>query len=235
MFKSILVIPDQHAPAMHVDCYKFIKAVAALYKPDKIINLGDEIDHHNLSFHETEESCPFTATKEFEEAQRNFSNFYDMFEEMDIMESNHGSLVFRKAAACKLPRKFLRTYNEVLEAPATYRWHKNLIVETPKGLVNFSHGNYAPKDIMKKSQLRGMSQVQGHYHNDFEIKYWQNDLGENFFGMTAGCLINDAAYAFLYNKTYIPRPLLGCGIIYDGIPELIPMFLDENKRWTGEL
>ena len=222
-------------PAMHIDMFKFIKKVAEVYKPDKVINLGDEVDHHNLSFHETELECPYTASQEFEEAQRYFSNFYDMFESMDIMESNHGSMVFRKSNACKLPRKFLKNYNEVLEAPKTYKWHKNLIVETPRGLVNFSHGNYAPKNAMKKSQLRSMSQVQGHYHNDFNIEYWQNDLGQVYFGMTCGCLIDDEKYAFLYNKTYIPRPLLGCGIIYEGIPELIPMRLDENKRWDGKI
>ena len=51
--------------------------------------------------------------------------------------------------------------------------------------------------------------------------------------MTCGCLIDDETYAFMYNKTYIPRPALGIGLITDGVPELIPMILDENKRWVG--
>lgn len=222
-------------PAMHIDMFKFIKAVADLYKPDKVINLGDETDQHCQSFHDTEMDCPYTESTELKEAKRYFSNFYDMFDSMDICESNHGSLFYRKAASARIPRELLKTYQEILEAPDSFKWHKNIVVETPKGLVNFSHGNYAPKNPMRKSQLRAMSQVQGHYHNDFAIEYWQNDLGENFFGMTCGCLIDDDSYAFLYNKSYIPRPMLGCGIIIDGIPALIPMVLDSDKRWVGIL
>jgi len=221
-------------PAMHIDAFKFIKHIADAYNPDLVINLGDEIDHHNLSFHPNEfGDCPYTASQEFEKAQRHFSNFYDMFDSMEIMESNHGSLLYRKSKACEIPRKFLKSYNEVLEAPDTYRWHRNFIADTPLGKVNFSHGHYAPKNAMKKSQLRAMSQVQGHYHNDFNIEWWGNDTGQRFFGMTCGCLIDDETYAFMYNKTYIPRPALGIGLITDGVPELIPMILDENKRWVG--
>lgn len=236
MYKSILVIPDLHCPVMHVDSFKFIKAVAKLYKPDKIINLGDEVDQHFLSFHENElDDLPYSETEEFEQAKRYFSNFYDMFDGMDVMESNHGSMVYRKAKACRIPRRYLKTYNEVLEAPPTFKWHDKLIVDTPRGKVLFSHGHYAPKCALKKSQLRSISHVQGHYHNDFEIRYWQNDMGDNFFGATVGCLIDDEKYAFNYNKTYIPRPQLGCMVIYDGIPELIPMYLDGNKRWDGNI
>ena len=218
-----------------MDSFKFIKAVAELYQPDKVICLGDELDYHCLSFHETETECPYNESQEFEEGKRYFSNLYDLFPDMDIMESNHGSMVFRKARSCRIPRQFLLTYDQVLGAPKGYTWHKNLIVETPRGPVNFSHGHYAPKDILRKSQLRSMSQVQGHYHNDFEIKYWSSDNGGRYFGMTCGCLIDDEKYAFLYNKTYIPRPQLGVGLIYDGVPELIPMNLDKDKRWDGEI
>lgn len=237
MYRYILVIPDQHFPAQHIDMFPFIKKVLEVYgKPDKVVNLGDELDYHVLSFHENSvDDMPYSESSEFEEGKRYFSQFYDMFDEMDILESNHGSMVFRKANSCRIPRKFLRTYQEVLDAPVGYHWHKNLILDTPCGPVNFSHGNYAPKDIMRKSQLRSMSQVQGHYHNDFEIKYWKNDLNQTYFGMTCGCLIDDDTYAFLYNKTYIPRPMLGIGLIIDGVPELIPMHLDDNKRWTGNI
>ena len=233
MFRSVLVIPDMHIPAMHIDSFNFIKAVSKIYEPDKVINLGDELDYHCLSFHETETECPYTESSEFEESKRYFSNFYDMFSSMDIMESNHGSLVFRKAKSCRIPRQFLLTYNQVLDAPKTYVWHDKLIIDTPRGKVLFSHGHYAPKSALKKSQLRSMSIVQGHYHNDFCIEYWENDLGNRYFGATAGCLIDDDKYAFLYNKTYIPRPQLGCLVIHNGVPILIPMLLNEKKRWLG--
>jgi len=235
MYKSILVIPDLHCPVMHKDAFKFIKAVAKLYKPDKVVCLGDELDYHCLSFHETEDECPYNESQEFEEGKRYFSNLYDMFDSVDILTSNHGSLLYRRAKACRIPRQFLFTYEQVLDAPKGYKWHDNLILQTNRGeFVQFHHGNIAPKDILRKSQLTGISQVQGHHHNNFEIKYWQDNVTNKMkFGMSCGCLIDDEKYAFLYNKNNIGRPLLGCGVIYDGIPELIPMNLNEEKRWDG--
>lgn len=231
MYKSILVIPDLHCPVMHQDAFKFIKWAKHEFKPDKVICLGDELDYHCLSFHETEMECPYNESQEFEEAKRYFSNMYDMFDNVDILESNHGSMVYRKAKSCRIPRQFLLTYDQVLGAPPGYKWHNNLVIQASNGeYINFEHGHRAPNTSFKKSKDLAMSTVQGHHHSSFEILYWQN-YQKKYFGMTAGCLIDDEKYAFLYNKTFIGRPMLGLGWIYEGIPHLIPMNCDENKRW----
>ena len=53
--------------------------------------------------------------------------------------------------------------------------------------------------------------------------------------MMVGCLIDDKALAFEYNKTTVGRPIIGCGIIIEGQPMLIPMILDKKGRWIKEL
>ena len=233
MYKSILVIPDLHCPVMHQDAFKFIKWLRDEYGPDKVVCLGDELDYHCLSFHDNSIDNPYTESSEFEEGKRYWSNMYDMFDEVDILTSNHGSMVYRKAASCRIPRNHLRTYEDVLEAPSGYKWYDNLILQSSDGqYINFHHGNMAPADILTKSQRSSINQVQGHHHNKFEIRYWGN-VRSTFYGMTCGCLIDDDKFAFDYNKNNIPRPILGAGIIYEGVPNLIPMQLDENKRWVG--
>ena len=46
--KSILVISDQHAPYHHIDTLDFLSAIKQKYKPDCVVNIGDEmvrVDH----------------------------------------------------------------------------------------------------------------------------------------------------------------------------------------------
>ena len=44
--KSILVISDQHAPYHHIDTLDFLAAIKKKYKPDTVVNIGDEMDWH---------------------------------------------------------------------------------------------------------------------------------------------------------------------------------------------
>lgn len=77
----------------------------------------------------------------------------------------------------------------------------------------------------------GCSCVQGHYHSKFEVSYTSNPRALNW-GMTVGCLIDDKALAFEYNKLQLKRPIVGVGIIEAGYPRLLPMPLTKSGRWT---
>ena len=41
--------------------------------------------------------------------------------------------------------------------------------------------------------------------------------------------------AFGYAKNFKTRFIVGCGIIIDGIPRLLPMMLNARGRWTKKL
>ena len=56
--KSILVISDLHIPYHHRDSFEFLKALKKKYKPDLVVNIGDEIDCHALSFHDSNPDLP---------------------------------------------------------------------------------------------------------------------------------------------------------------------------------
>ena len=53
--------------------------------------------------------------------------------------------------------------------------------------------------------------------------------------MTVGCLINPKSLAFAYGKNFSKRPIIGMGVILDGVPVLIPMLLDKHGRWDGRI
>jgi hypothetical protein len=53
--------------------------------------------------------------------------------------------------------------------------------------------------------------------------------------MQVGCLINMKSLAFEYNKLQKSRPVIGTGVIIDGLPILIPMVLDKKGRWNRKI
>ena len=56
--QSILVISDQHMPYEHPDMFEFLEAVKKKYKPTLVVNIGDEVDKHALSFHDSDADLP---------------------------------------------------------------------------------------------------------------------------------------------------------------------------------
>lgn len=232
MNRSILVIPDQHFPYNHPDLIAFLRAIAKRYKPDRVINLGDEIDGHSFSFH-TPNPDLLSPGDELRTAIDRLKPLYDLFPKMDIMESNHGSLVYRKGKAHGIPRHVLKSYREILEAPKGWRWHPSLTLKMSNGqYVYFCHGRSASG--IKLSQSMGMCTVQGHYHEKFEVQFWSSAVG-TFWSAMCGCLIENESYAFEYNKLNLKSPIIGAMVILEGIPILIPMVRDKNNRWIGEL
>jgi len=221
-----------HQPYSHPDTTKFLKALKTKYKPDKVVCLGDEIDHHAMSFHDTDSDL-FSAGHELQTAIKKLEPIYKLFPSMEVISSNHGDMVYRRAKTHGIPRAYIKSYGDVLEAPKGWTWSNDLVLKTSIGTqIYFHHGKSA--DVFKASQAMSMSMVQGHYHEKFNIHYWANP-GGLYWGMQIGCLVDDKSLAFAYNKTNLKRPIVGMGIILNGQPKLLPMVLNQSGRWSGQL
>jgi len=92
--KSILCISDQHAPYQHPDTLDFLSAIKKEYKPDCVVNMGDELDWHSISFHDHHPGL-YSPKDELETAKIFFKKLHTMFPKMYVLDSNHGSLVFK--------------------------------------------------------------------------------------------------------------------------------------------
>lgn len=228
----MLVISDQHYPYNHSDIHAFLKALKAKYKPDLVINIGDELDYHAMSFHDSNPDL-FSAGDELQVAIDRLKPLYRLFPRMKILESNHGSLVYRKGKFHGMPRDVFKSYREVLGAPKGWSWHFDLTVKLSDGSLCYFHHGKSSSGI-KLSQSMGMKVVQGHFHEKFAVEYWGNPTGL-YWSMQVGCLIDNSSYAFEYNRTNLKRPVIGCGVILEGQPRLEPMILDKNGRWIGRL
>jgi predicted phosphodiesterase len=195
----ILCISDMHIPYQHPDTFEFLKAVKKKYKPTRIVCLGDEVDKHAMSFHPSDADLP-SAGDELKQAIAQLESLYKIFPVMDLIDSNHGSMAFRKAKFHGIPMKYIRSYNDVLEAPSGWNWHSTLKIQLPnKQTVYFCHG--IKKDGLKLAEQMGVNVVQGHYHTEFNIQY-SSSPSQLIWSMQVGCSIDDKSLAFAYNKNH---------------------------------
>ena len=226
--QRILLVSDMHLPYGHQDTLPFLAYLKAKYKPTRVICLGDELDKHSLSFHSHDPDLA-SPSDELARALPMIKQLKKMFTKMDILESNHGSLAYRRAKANGIPRGYLKSYNDVLGVDSDWVWHYEMTITLPnKDKVYLHHGKTA--DIKKLSMSLGMCAVSGHYHETFKVDYWANSLGL-YWGMNVGCLIDDKSLAFAYNNCNLKRPIVGTGLIVDSQPVLVPLLMDENGSW----
>jgi len=231
MHKKILVISDLHIPYHHKDSFSFLKAIKKEYKPDFIVNIGDMLDFHAINMH-THDPDLYSPGQELKVAKEYVAELENIFPEVIEVDSNHSSLVYRRALKYGMSRQFLKDYGDFL-GTKKWKWVDDLTLPMSNGQrCFFTHGRAA--DVLKVSQTMGMSAVQGHYHTKFTIQWWANP-DNLFFGMNVGCLINQKSMAFSYAKNFKTRFILGCGIIINGIPRLLPMILNNNGNWNKQL
>ena len=227
----VLLISDMHIPYHHPDALEFLQHLKDKYKPTRVICLGDELDKQALSYHDHDPDLP-SAGDEPRKSVPVIQELYKMFPVMDIIESNHGSLVWRKAKTNGIPRQYIKSYNDVLGVGVGWKWSFDLTIELPNGQKCYIHHGKT-SNVIQLSQQMGMNAIQGHYHEAYRIDYWGNPNGL-FWGMQCGCLIDDDALAFSYNNVNIKRPVIGTGLIIDSIPVLEPMILCEEGKWLGK-
>ena len=157
IYKSVLIISDTHIPYHVPELMDFLKLLKK-NKPDKIIHIGDEVDKHAMSFHDSDPDLP-SAGDELKLSLPVIKELEKIFPKMDLVDSNHGSLVYRRALKHGIPKAYLRDYNEFLDVGKGWKWHDDLTIDTPLGKVYFCHGKTA--DVLKISTIYGYVMCSG--------------------------------------------------------------------------
>lgn len=230
--RRILCISDQHAPYQHPDMLKFLSAIKKKYKPTLVVNGGDEVDAHMMSFHDSDHDLP-SAGDELQQAAKILKQLEKLFPSMILLDSNHGSLALRKMKHNGIPIKYLATPQQIYGVSDKWQWVNDLTLELPDGSpVYFCHG--MTKQGIKLAAQRGTNVVQFHYHTEFRIDYIGNP-NALLWSLQSGCLIDRKSLAFAYDKLNLNRPIIGTSMIINSKPVLIPLVMDKNGRWTGRL
>lgn len=225
---KILVISDTQSPAQHPNALEFLKHEAKLFKPDRVIHIGDELDLHNLSKYAHDPDLPGPKA-EIEEGLLFMEELYKLFPEVDVCISNHGARPYIRSYEAGLPSMFIRSYKEWMKAPKKWNWHHQIIIDD----IAFIHGEGLSGDgaRMKACTLMQRSCVFGHIHSHAGVSWFSNKQSLTF-GFNVGCLIDLHSPYFNYNKHQLHRPIIGIGLIDNGIPIFKPMQLDSQGLWV---
>jgi len=216
--QTVLAIPDLHAPFTARRALSFVRDVADRVQPDSVVFLGDEIDAHALSRYAPDPDGLAPAA-ELRAARRVLRPWFDAFPAAKVCTSNHAQRAARKAFGAGLPSDVLRPLRDVLDAPETWQWADEWVIDD----VAYVHGEqFGGLDAVRKAAVNyGRSVVFGHLHTTAGI-VWNRNPSRTTFGFATGCLIDPSAYAFRYAAHSLRRPLLGVGVIDKGVPQWIP-------------
>jgi metallophosphoesterase superfamily enzyme len=231
--KIILVISDVQAPFHHKDTIPFLKAVKKKYKPGRVVNIGDLSDSYCLTaWQKSPESI--SANDEIKLLRKFTKEYCKVFPEGDILTSNHDRRLERAAVRAGIPKHFLKDYHEWMGLTKGWTFHDELLIDD----IMFTHGEEVGAGgqhaALNRVKHYGRSCVSGHLHTQSCIQYMAT-RDKLMFGMQVGCLIDREALAFAYAKTSLRKPVLTVGLIINGVPMLIPMFLDSEGNWTRKI
>lgn len=229
--RRILVVGDLHEPYTHQDAYAFLKHMRDTYNPDIVIQIGDETDGHAISFHDSDVNLD-SAGIELEKAKLGLEKMHELFPNLLVCDSNHGSLIYRRAKAHGLPVQFIKKYRDILfpeHGSPGWSWSDAWDITTPTGVVRFQH--QVAGDLLLNAAHERKSMVIGHFHGKFDINYAASSTAL-YFGAHCGCLIDNKSLAFAYGKLSRSKPILGVMTITEGCPALVPMLMNDSGRWV---
>ena len=202
----VLIVGDIHAPFELKSYLAFCKDIYAKYNCNKVVMIGDLLDNHFASYHESS-ADGMGGGQELEVAIQRISKWYDAFPEADVTLGNHDLLIMRKAQTSSVPSKWIKSFKEVLETP---NW--NFIEEIEIDDVLYCHGVGSKAHIRAVKNMQ--STVQGHHHTE-AYAHWFVGKKQKVFGMQVGCGIDSKSYAMAYGK-WFPKSAIGCGVVLGG-------------------
>tara|TARA_R100000231_G_C5327617_1_gene165330 strand:+ start:1851 stop:2567 length:717 start_codon:yes stop_codon:yes gene_type:complete len=203
--RRILVIGDLHAPFTLDGYFEFCKTTYAKFNCNQVIFIGDIIDNHYSSFHTTDPDG-MGGGDELDMAIDCIQEWVEEFPKADVCIGNHDRMIMRKAFESQIPKRWIKSYNEVLNT--NWNWGERFVYDG----VQYVHGEGGTARTKGKNDM--MSTVQGHIHTQ---AYTEWMVGRNFrvFGMQVGCGIDCTAYAAAYAK-HFKKQAIGCGVVLGG-------------------
>jgi hypothetical protein len=227
----VLGIGDLHSPFTHCDANDFLAKLKSKIRPTRTVFLGDISDQHAFSRFVRSPSG-MSASFELSGAAEKLEPIYDLFPDASVCWGNHDERIYDRVEEAGVPRRLVRPMREILKHPPGWHWRDRWDIDG----VTYEHGTgFTGKDAHIKAATGNMGPtVIAHIHAHAGIAYIANRK-HLFWGFNVGCLIDNDAYAFAYAKRTVAKPIIGAGVIENGVPRFIPMLLNRSGRWVGSI
>jgi predicted phosphodiesterase len=216
----VLVIGDTHAPAMHPAYIPFLKTIANKWDINRVVHIGDVVDHHCISFHPKHPESE-GALMEYEMAKKQIQKMYEAFPKADVTIGNHDKRIERLAGTVNIPGLYLKPYKELYDTKG-WNWVDSVEIDD----VFYYHGTGAPSNNpgFNAAKARMQSTVIGHFHSFSGVSYVAGPKTK-IWGMSVGCGVDRNHLSMGYTEPHLKKPLLGCGVVIEGHPYLETMDL----------
>jgi len=202
----VLVIGDLHEPFCLDEYLNHCQEVYAKYNCNEVVFIGDVIDSHYSSFHESDPDG-LGGGAELDIAIFRLERWYKAFPNAYVTVGNHDRIISRKAFSSGVPKAWIKSFNEVLNVP-NWKFVDRVVIDD----TQYIHGEGGTAHAKCRADM--MNTVQGHLHTQC---YTQWFVGANFrvFGTQVGCGIDFDKYAFAYAKRG-KKPAIGCAVVLGG-------------------
>ena len=225
-YKSVGVIGDTHIPYTHPDYLDFCLSVFDYWGVDTVVHIGDLIDHHALSFHQSEARLK-GAHGELLDAIDQLQPWYEAFPELTLCGGNHDLIPARQLKNIGMDAEvWMKPLGEVYQFPKGWSLVDTITIDG----VLYHHGYTANgvNGFRRDAEQRMCRTVTGHAHGNCGISASASEH-RLVWGMAVGCGVDNESMAFAYGKHFMRKPILGCGVVVQGEPHIHYMELGEKS------
>ena len=203
--RRVLIVGDLHAPFTRKNYLSFCEEIYNKYDCNQVVFIGDLIDNHFSSFHETDPDG-HSAAEELRLAKIEISKWYKTFPFAKLCIGNHDAIPARKSFNGGLSKMWLRSISEVLNTP-NWEFSEEFVMDD----VLYIHG--IGRKAVGRMNADITSIVQGHYHSEGYINYTVGRT-KKLFSMQVGCGVDDKSYAMAYGR-YFDKMHISCGVVLE--------------------
>lgn len=220
------IIGDTHEPYTLDGYMEFCKETFDAWAVDTVVHIGDLIDHHALSFHDSEPMLK-GANGELIDARDKLKGWYETFPELVICNGNHDLIPARQLKKIGMDAEvWMRPLEEVYDMPAGWKLVDTVTIDG----VLYHHG-YTANGVngFRNDAIKRMCRtVSGHAHGNAGVSATASEH-RLVWGMAVGCGIDVDAMAFAYGKHFLQKPIISCGIVIDGTTPVVE-YMDRGEK-----
>lgn len=208
--RRVLVIGDTHFPFVRDGYIDFLKEIYDKYRCNKVVHIGDLIDNHYSSFHDTDPDG-MSANEEFIAMRDQITKLATYFPDIEVLTGNHDRIFSRRAFSSGISKRWVKSIKEVLIEDGLpvegWNFSESLYMDG----VLYVHGE--GRKARKRAEKDMVNVVQGHYHSEGYVDH-SAGIDKHVWAMQCGCGIDDKAYAFAYAK-HFNKSHISCGVVLE--------------------
>lgn len=209
--ENVLIIADLHLPYEHKRYLDFVVEIRDRCKCGTVVQIGDLVDHHAISFHTPDPEAPGPAD-EMKKVDKKLPAWFKAFPKVKICKGNHDIRPSRKGKTVGLPMRLFKPFNERWNMPKGWEYDYEYVINN----VLYKHGTGSGSKFshVLAAERARMSTVIGHTHSVCGVEYLASSR-DCIFGMNVGSGIDRKSFAFAYGNDFPRKPIISCGIVTD--------------------